>query len=120
MSEGQHWRDAAEAEAEKRAAVLAGAFGAARDSQLFPRRCAWCKAPFERGSGMGPVPIYCRASCRQRAFQHRHRWDGVELATTAAVSAETGVPQRSLRRLSEAGGWSRRVVGRGLVWVRVR
>ena len=115
--EGKAWREAAEAEAEKRAAVLAGAFGAAQRSHL---TCAWCTALFVRTTTKGPVPIYCRPSCRQRAFQHRHRWDGVELATTAAVSAETGVPQRSLRRLSEAGGWSRRVVGRGLVWVRVR
>ena len=124
-----------------------------------PLTCAWCTALFVRTTTKGPVPTYCRPSCRQRAhearhgiahggrratlcavcddidgdpfllmaglcYRHahevRHRWDGVELATTAAVSAETGVPQRSLRRLSEAGGWSRRVVGRGLVWVRVR
>ena len=34
MSEGKAWRDAAEREARKRAAVLAGAFGAAQRSQL--------------------------------------------------------------------------------------
>ncbi len=87
--------------------------------QTDPPTCAWCGGPFPLRSSKGPAPRYCRPSHRQRAHEARHRWDGLQLATTAEVSAAVGIPQRSLRRLEEAGGWRRRVVGSGLVWVRL-
>jgi hypothetical protein len=34
-------------------------------------RCAWCGDVFEKTNRRGPIPRYCTAVCRQRAYEHR-------------------------------------------------
>jgi len=34
--------------------------------------CQWCASPITRTGSRGPVPTYCRRSCRQRAYEARH------------------------------------------------
>lgn len=37
------------------------------------RRCAWCQRGFRPPEDRGRLPRYCRAGCRQRAYEARQR-----------------------------------------------
>jgi hypothetical protein len=37
------------------------------------RICAWCSNPFVPENKRGPLPDYCKASCKQRAYEERAR-----------------------------------------------
>jgi len=51
-------------------------------------KCVWCDKQFERRSTRGPVPKYCSASHRQRAYEARRN---------QALYAEASEPRRRLR-----------------------
>lgn len=37
------------------------------------RSCAWCRRPVPTGPDVGRPRLYCRRSCRQRAYEARRR-----------------------------------------------
>lgn len=45
--------------------------------------CGWCGRLFDRPNRRGPTPVYCKQSCRQRAYETRR----LEAAITAALAA---------------------------------
>ena len=47
--------------------------------------CAYCGKRFERPSNMGPVPRYCSASHRQRAFEKQREQRRIDAAIARAV-----------------------------------
>jgi endogenous inhibitor of DNA gyrase (YacG/DUF329 family) len=61
------------------------------------RLCAHCGAPVRRKSLNGPVPTYCKRSCRQRAFEERQaerRVAAAERAWLTAAGGTLGTPSR--------------------------
>ena len=46
-----------------------------RGNESTPTRCAWCSRglPDRPHNALGRRPIYCRRSCRQRAYESRQR-----------------------------------------------
>ncbi|NUS11602.1 MAG: hypothetical protein HOY69_09415 [Streptomyces sp.] len=61
-----------------------------------PRACAWCGATFRPGT-IGRAAVYCRRSCRQRAYEARREAQRIEyaLAMAAADSSRDERPGRS-------------------------
>lgn len=62
-----------------------------------PGRCAWCRRPLPPPTGSGRPRVYCRRSCRQRAFEHRRRLDELGLS-----EAELVVARRDLDAMHDA------------------
>jgi hypothetical protein len=60
-------------------------------------RCPWCRRPVAARSGPGRPRLYCRRSCRQRAFEHRRR-----LQELGLTEAELVVARRDLDALHDA------------------
>ena len=68
-------------------------------------RCAWCsRAMPERGANVvGRKPLYCRRSCRQRAFEARRRGEQLGVADDAQMQLDDGMqPTQVLERLLAA------------------
>lgn len=61
-----------------------------------PVPCAWCRRPIERRP-TGRPRLYCRRSCRQRAFEQRQR-----LADLGLSESELVVARRDLDALRDA------------------
>jgi hypothetical protein len=61
------------------------------------RPCPWCRRPLPAPLGSGRPRVYCRRSCRQRAFEHRRR-----LAELGLTEAELVVARRDLDALHDA------------------
>jgi len=55
------------------------------------RKCRWCKVLFQQ-SGRGRPPVYCSASCRQRAYEARKKADPAGWG--AAFRADLRTPAR--------------------------
>lgn len=51
------------------------------------RRCLWCRRPVPPKAGTGRPRVYCRRSCRQRAFEHRRRLQELGLSEAELVVA---------------------------------
>jgi hypothetical protein len=67
--------------------------------------CHWCGVEFPRRCPTGRRPLYCRQTCRQRAFEHRRR--GAFVAGLPAVPAS--LPVRREPPAYEMGkGWAAR------------
>lgn len=54
--------------------------------------CAYCGRPFEASGGVGRPRMYCRRSCRQRAFEQRrsgedHAWFADRVRELSALVA---------------------------------
>ena len=60
-------------------------------------RCQWCGRPLPPPTGSGRPRVYCRRSCRQRAFEHRRR-----LAELGLSEADLVVARRDLDALHDA------------------
>ena len=60
-------------------------------------RCTWCRRPLPAPVGTGRPRVYCRRSCRQRAFEHRRR-----LGELGLTEAELVVARRDLDALHDA------------------
>ncbi len=60
-------------------------------------RCPWCRRPLPPPTGSGRPRVYCRRSCRQRAFEHRRR-----LAELGLSDAELVIARRDLDALHDA------------------
>ncbi|GAA1070304.1 hypothetical protein F4556_007586 [Kitasatospora gansuensis] len=41
------------------------------------RICVWCGTPFAAPKKSGPAPRYCKAGCKQRAYEERKRQDEI-------------------------------------------
>lgn len=50
-----------------------------------PRACAWCGATFRPGT-IGRAAVYCRRSCRQRAYEARREAQRIEFALAIAAA----------------------------------
>lgn len=61
------------------------------------QRCPWCRRPVTPYAGPGRPRVYCRRSCRQRAFEQRRRLQELGLAETELV-----VARRDLDALHDA------------------
>ena len=61
------------------------------------RRCPWCRRPVAPTTGPGRPRVYCRRSCRQRAFEGRRR-----LQELGLTEAELVVARRDLDALHDA------------------
>jgi hypothetical protein len=47
--------------------------------------CAWCRRPLPQARATGRPRVYCRASCRQRAFEQRRRLTELGLSESELV-----------------------------------
>jgi hypothetical protein len=69
-----------------------------------PRACAWCGSNFLPGT-IGRAAVYCRRSCRQRAYEARREAQRIEyaLAMAAADSTRDERSERSDSTRDETG-----------------
>jgi hypothetical protein len=54
------------------------------ESEAAVRSCAWCGANFRPGT-IGRAAVYCRRSCRQRAYEARREAQRIALALAVAA-----------------------------------
>jgi hypothetical protein len=55
------------------------------ESEAAVRACAWCGANFRPGT-IGRAAVYCRRSCRQRAYEARREAQRIALALAVAAA----------------------------------
>ncbi|WP_331718158.1 hypothetical protein OG565_33965 (plasmid) [Streptomyces sp. NBC_00138] len=55
------------------------------ESEAAVRSCAWCGATFRPGT-IGRAAVYCRRSCRQRAYEARREAQRIALALAVAAA----------------------------------
>lgn len=55
------------------------------ESEAAVRSCVWCHAPFRPGT-IGRAAVYCRRSCRQRAYEARREDQRIKLALAIAAA----------------------------------
>lgn len=55
------------------------------ESEAAVRACAWCGANFRPGT-IGRAAVYCRRSCRQRAYEARREAQRIEFALAIAAA----------------------------------
>lgn len=56
-----------------------------------PRPCAWCGETIHRQAPGGRRRLYCKQSCRQRAFEARRTAALIAEAVTAATDSSRGL-----------------------------
>ena len=67
------------------------------DDESLVRHCVWCGSAYRLGS-LGRRAVYCRRSCRQRAYEARREAERTADAVAAASASDPSRDEKARRR----------------------